>query len=71
MTLDANDLRCCVDVLARIVRAYAGVEGMKAENKMCEHHGEEPVYAEKSFLSIIESEEIGHNQVVTRLTGGV
>lgn len=53
-----------------VARALIRMEGMKAENKRRELHGEALAYTEDDFLSIINEEQIDWNTIIMNLNQG-
>jgi len=54
---------------ARVARALIRAMGYQAENLQRQHRGESMAYMEKDFSDLIELEDIGHNDVISLLSG--
>ena len=54
---------------AQSVCALAKIEGMKAENMICESLGHLMAYDEKAFVGVINTYGISHNSVLALFQG--
>lgn len=65
-----SDERQAAMVNASVARAMIRSYGMNAENARRAMHGESMAYTEDDFVSLIEDEGIGYNQVIQTLNEG-